>query len=380
MPPVLALAFALAALPASSASPPGTIPLSDGRWELKGEGVVVETVEGRETIRIPARGWAYRRDVALQDGTVELDVRVTRRRSFVYLAFRMADDREYEEVYLRPHKSDLPDAVQYAPVYQGQSAWQLHHGPGGTAAATIPAGAWTRVRLVVQGTRAALYVGDLAKPALFVPRLAREPRAGFLALRSFQPPDVKGEEPAARFANVSVRPGVFAADLSALPVPEAPSPGPGVVKAWAVTKALPAAPTEGLPTLPALQGLATVEADPGGLVPLHRHVTVPAGARETAAAARVVVRAASAGVRAFDLGWSDRAVVFLNGEPLFAGEASYSFDRPRREGLVGFDQGRLFLPLKAGDNELVVVVSDGFGGMGLMGRFADPAGLAVEAR
>ena len=42
-------------------------------------------------------------------------------------------DGENEEIYLRPHKTNLPDAIQYAPVFRGQSAWQLYHGPGNTA-------------------------------------------------------------------------------------------------------------------------------------------------------------------------------------------------------------------------------------------------------
>ena len=47
---------------------------------------------------------------------------------------------------------------------------------------------------------------------------------------------------------------------------------------------------------------------------------------------------------------------------------------------IGYDQARLYLPLQAGDNELVVVVADGFGGMGLMARFPDATGLEIDAR
>ena len=97
--------------------------------------------------------------------------------------------------------------------------------------------------------------------------------------------------------------------------------------------------------------------------------------------ARIHVRAAEAGTYAFDLGFSDIATVFLNGRPLVRGNASYSFDAPRRDGVIGFDQARVYLPLAAGDNELSVLVSDTFGGWGVMGRFVDGASkLTVEAR
>jgi hypothetical protein len=62
-------------------------------------------------------GRAIRRDLSLQDGTIEFDLLVLPRRSFVSVQFRMASDDEYEETYFRPHKSSLPDAIQYDPVW-----------------------------------------------------------------------------------------------------------------------------------------------------------------------------------------------------------------------------------------------------------------------
>jgi hypothetical protein len=174
---MLTLVVALAQ-PAGSERP---LPFGSG-WELRGERTKVEREGDREILTVES-GFAYRRDVEFVDGTIEFDVKVTRRRSFVYLLFRMQQDREHEEIYLRPHKSGLPDAAQYAPVWQGRSSWQLYHGPGGTSAVEFEPGRWTHVRLVVQGRRGALFVDDMQKPALLVPHLAREPKAGYIALR-----------------------------------------------------------------------------------------------------------------------------------------------------------------------------------------------------
>ena len=368
--------IALAAAPAAAQEP---VSFTDGRWELSPKGVSVERVDGRDALAFET-GVATRRDVKLQDGTIEMDVQVTRRRSFVYVTFRMQDDLEYEDFYMRPHKSGLPDALQYAPVYQGQSAWQLYHGPGATAPVEFQPGVWTRLRLVVQGQRAAVYLGSGDRPAL-VARLARESKAGYIALRAFLPPDTPGAGPIARFANVTVRPNVVPFDFGTLPV-EAPAIPPGVVRRWALSKAIPVldAASAALPAADALGRLQTVDARPGGLVELHRFVTLPEGSRVGACVARLHVRAAKAGAVAFDLGYSDRATVFLNGRPLYYGDQSYRFDAPRREGLIGYDQARVYLPLEAGENELAVLVSDGFGGWGLMGRFADMAGLELDAR
>lgn len=80
--------------------------------------------------------------------------------------------------------------MQYAPVYQGASAWQLYHGPGGTAAVELEAGKWIHLRLVLQGSKAAVFVGDMEKPALVIPELGRTPQAGYIALRGFLPAGV----------------------------------------------------------------------------------------------------------------------------------------------------------------------------------------------
>ena len=353
----------------------------DGTWVLQGERTSIAAEDGRQVLRIET-GEAHRPDVRFTDGTIDLDVQLTDRRSFVYVFFRIAGDGEREEFYLRPHKSNLPDAVQYAPVWQGRSTWQLRHGPGGTAAAGFPAGEWTHVRVAVRGRQAAIFIGDMNAPALLVPRLARDPQAGHIALGGFLPANVPGSGPIARFANVRIRPEAafdFDAALAKAPAPAASPAGTTIVRAWSVSPAF--VPKPGAPAaLPEIAGpYRQVEAAPDGLVELERHVPLPAGSRTTAAVARVKVTATAAGVYTFDLGFSDIATVFVNGTPVFTGDASYSFDRPRREGLIGYDQARLYLPLRAGDNDLAIVVSDSFGGWGLMGRFVGAAGLTLDA-
>jgi hypothetical protein len=80
------------------------------------------------------------------------------------------------------------------------------------------------------------------------------------------------------------------------------------------------------------------------------------------------------------IGYSDEVSVFLNGRLLYSADDRYSFDAPRREGLIGLDMGTLYLPLQAGANDLVLVVSDSFGGWGVMGQLPDRQGLRVVAR
>jgi hypothetical protein len=373
----LMMAFTAAATALAAERP---LPFGAPGWELRGDRTAIVREDGREILQVET-GFAYRRDVRIGDGSIDFDVQVTRRRSFVYCMFRMADDREYEEIYLRPHKSGLPDALQYAPVFQGRSGWQLYHGPGKTAAPEFEPGRWTHVRVLLKGPHAAVFIGDMNTPAM-VMRLVRDARPGYLALRGFLPADVPGSGPIARFANVVVSDATPAFDVAAS-LPPAPVRDAGTVRAWAVSMPFTPNTEDGVPVMPTggpVSVLTTIDATDDGLVELHRKLPIAADARSVAALARVHIQAARAGVRVFDLGFSDVATVFLNGRVIFRGDATYAFDRPRREGLIGFDQARLYLPLNAGDNELSVVVSDVFGGWAIMGRFASLEDLQVTAR
>ncbi len=371
-----------ALLPAPAWPQQQNLDLADPRWELQGDATKVEpdaSLAGKPAVRMRS-GFAYRRDVALQDGTIEFDVKLDGRRSFIYLLFRMQSDTEYEEIYLRPHKSRLPDSAQYNPVFQGRGNWQLYHGPGGTAAVALPPDTWLHVRLALQGERGALYVGETGEPQL-VFRLARAAKPGYIALNSFVPAAEPADRIAVRYANVVVSPGVVPPGFAALALPPQ-TPVAGAVPRWKLSPAFfpadDASAVLAIPgDLPARGSWATAAAEPSGRVVLGHHVTLPAEATRWATAAAVTVRAKQAGVRRFNFGYSDEVSVFLNGRLLFSGNATYSFDNPRREGLMELGQGSLYLPLTEGDNDLVLVVSDVFGGWGVMGQFESLEGLEL---
>ncbi|MCZ7536113.1 MAG: hypothetical protein M5T61_09425 [Acidimicrobiia bacterium] len=91
-----------------------------------------------------------------------------------------------------------------------------------------------------------------------------------------------------------------------------------------------------------------------------------------------IALAPEAGTRLLELGFSDRAVVYLNGRQLFRGDETYRSRDYRFLGSIGYFHG-VYLPLEAGDNELVVAVSESFGGWGLMARLPDGNGITLDA-
>jgi hypothetical protein len=75
----------------------------------------------------------------------------------------------------------------------------------------------------------------------------------------------------------------------------------------------------------------------------------------------------AAETRVLTLGFSDRAVVYLNGRPLYRGDDTYRSRDYRFLGSIGWYDA-VYLPLEAGENELVVAVSEDLGGWGLQAR------------
>jgi len=150
-------------------------------------------------------------------------------------------------------------------------------------------------------------------------------------------------------------------------------PAKGVVQAWELSETFvpEKGPVRALPETVVRGKWQRVEAEPSGLVVVERFVRLPKDVERPAVLARLVVDSPADAVRRFDFGFSDEVTVFLNGQPLFSGDAHYSHDNPRQEGLIGFWQGTLYLPLKKGRNELVLSLAEVFGGWGVMGRFEE---------
>jgi hypothetical protein len=366
---ILACALLAAALPAFAADSSQPIPLDPAHWEVQGD-AKFETFMGRPALRM-CNAEAVAKNVQFLDGTFEYDLAVSSRRNFPMVGLRRQGTGEYEEFYFRTHKTELPDAIQYVPAWQGVGGWQLYHGPGFTAKASFPRNEWIKIRIVLSGTRAAVFVGDVAEPQLVVPQLRREPKAGGLELADSCPKgSVPEGEHVAAVSNVVLRPGYVPYDFARSTTREN-TPAAGVVASWELSESFVAekGAVRALPEKTVGGKWQKVAAEPSGLVVFERYLKLSGKPERETVLARLTVDSPDARMRRFDFGYSDEVTVFLNGQPLFSGDARYSHDNPRQEGLIGFWQGTLYLPLKKGSNEIVFAVSEVFGGWGVMGRW-----------
>jgi hypothetical protein len=321
----------------------------------------------------------------MRDAVIDVDVSTPARRGFFGIQFRIAGDgRNAEWVYLRQHKSGLPDAMQYTPVLGTGLNWQLYSGPGFTGAVDIPKDAWFHLRLEVTGAQARLFVNDMEKPALVMDDLKSGLQKGQVALAV-----LTGET---YFSNFQIRPTPDAAWERHLP----PMP-PTALTRWSISPAFDALARNLEQPLSASEVASIswqdVEAEPPGLVALYRYRDAPhprvsfqsdwstrlqpqQGMKVLYA--RTTVVSDRAQTKRLALGYSDDVVVFLNGRILYRGRSPQAFRDPGFLGIVSADNDAVYLPLKKGKNELVLALSELGGGWGFVCRL-EPLGPAPAA-
>jgi len=136
------------------------VPFTSGVWVLRNAGI--SPYLGRSALA----GTAYLKDLAIENGVVEVDIAATGARSYPGVLFRMQSEDENERVYLRPHRAGLyADALQYTPTFHGIAGWQLYSGEGCTALISLPTDTWVHLKIEFAGTQARVFcVGGWIHP------------------------------------------------------------------------------------------------------------------------------------------------------------------------------------------------------------------------
>jgi len=349
---ILAMACLAAALPAQDAAG-DIVPFTSERWDLEGARVV-DHLERKALM-----GAALLKDVEFEDGIIECDIAMKAGvRSYPGILFRLESMEEYERVYLRPHRSPLyDDAVQYIPAFHGVDSWQLYNGPGITTRAVIPTERWVHMKIEVLGTQARVYLDNAAEPVLVIVDLKHGRTKGGIGVTTMADGN-------SYFSNFSFRKD---GSLSFPAAPPVHLP-PGCIMDWELSQPVKRRllDFDGYPDLKAsgLGQWTKVTAAPGGLLDISRTYG-RLGAEPDGILARTVIRSDKEGLKKFWFGYSDEASLFINGRLVYYGNSTYRFRDTSFLGVVGlFDA--VNLPLKKGDNELLVVIGEAMGGWGLI--------------
>ncbi|PYX88934.1 MAG: hypothetical protein DMG68_06785 [Acidobacteria bacterium] len=354
-----------------------SVPVDSPRWDLQGEAKAAE-YQGRKCLLLDG-GAAVLKDFEMRDGIIDVDASTPASRGFFGIQFRIANHGANAEwVYLRQHKSGLPDAMQYTPVLNTGLNWQIYNGQGFTGAVDIPKDAWFHLRLEVVGAQAKLYVKNMEEPALVMNDLKSGIQKGQVALAVLTG--------ATYFSNFELRTTPDAPWERHLP----PMP-PGTLTKWSLSPAYDALQRNLEQPLSASE-VATirwqdVEAEPPGLVVIYRYRDAPHPRVSFAndfskrlepqpgmkvLYARTSIDSDREQVKKLYIGYSDDVSVFLNGKILFRGRSAQNFRDPGFLGIVNPENDAVYLPLKKGSNELMLALSELGGGWGFICRLAAP--------
>jgi hypothetical protein len=350
-------------------SPAQTVPFDSGRWQWKATESRVEDHLGRKSLFLKG-GNATVADARFADGAIEFDVAFTGERGFMGGFWRAQDAKNYEEFYLRPHQSGNPDATQYTPVFHGIEGWQLYHGERYTVPVTHRFNEWTHVKILFAGSRAEIYIRDMEKPVLFVDGLKRSVEPGGVGV-------TVGDFAPAYFSNFSFQ-AMDAPPIQGKAGPPEPVPQ-GAIPSWSVSDVFPEGALEGKDSLGpgemAPRHWTRLETERSGLANLARLQGIER--RQNTVFARKVVVSDREQIKQLDFGFSDRVRVYLNGRLLFRGNDTARSRDYRFLGSIGY-WDTLYLPLRKGENEILLAVTEEVGGWGIQAKLPDVAGIVLQ--
>jgi hypothetical protein len=353
------------------------VPLTPANWRIQpdpprtpDDTARFETYLGQASLLLPG-GIAWAKGIDLRNGTIDADVAANPKGAFFGLAFHVVGPDQFENVFFRPRSAGT---IQYSPSWYNMNAWQFYPGSEYTASPDFPADRWVHVRIVLKGLEATVYFDTASTPALVVSNLAQGGTSGTIGFWA-----VGG---GGYISNLR-----YHVDPASYPLKPTRSLIPGAIATgWSLSQAFDAAKTDPgtYPNMAAIHW-QPVTAEREGIVMIGRYrkdprvyptdlppdyPAKPAGLAGTEVVfARTTVAAGRDTVRKMWVGYSDDVVVYLNGRPLYAGRNGRSSREANYYGWFYPWADAVYLPLHRGANDLVLAVSETFGGWGFLCAF-----------
>lgn len=360
-----------------------TVPMQPAAWQFdssKTEFVLyksVPCVKGRNN----AFYQVFLKDQVFTAGTIEFDVELSGM-GFPGINFRMsADNKNGEHFYIRsfgPVSSATRTTLQYAEIKDGVSMWDL--ADEYQAGAVIHQDSWNHVKLVISGKQMKAYVNDMHKPALVVPELESSQRSGGISLSGN-----------VIFANLVIKPGVVES-LDSSAALNVIANDTRYLRKWEVAPAIrfPFG-KEIIISLPSMYGTLTkadlpdssakwqpLIANNRGIVNVYNLFGATENDARRLTWLRTTIIADKEQERTLQLGFSDEAWVFINGQIVYAGKNYFGTPQAKNDGRCTIENANFTLPLKQGKNEIMIALANYFYGWGIIARLDDTAGLSLS--
>ncbi len=344
------------------------IPLDTVNWDINARAYVLEPYKGKDAIYLQA-GSMTLKDANFLNGTIEYDIYMTGTRGFPGVYFR-TNGSDAEQFYVRPHQSGNPDANQAVATFKGVTPWQFYFGPKYSFVYDYPVDQWMHVKIVVNNDKAQVYLDHAEKPNLSW-HLFHETKAGGLSFTG-------GLFNGVHLANFKITKEAY--DLKEF-LPGKRQPIEGAIAEWEVSDKFEEKLLDDVNALPSLidgcKWGQKIVLEEGVAANISRKVELGDDTPGNTVFAKLTITANKDEIRLFEFGYSDRAVVVLNGQPIYKGTNGFRTRDYRYLGTIGlFDA--VYLNLKKGKNTLLLAISEDFGGWLVTGRFANAQGLKIE--
>lgn len=333
------------------------VEMSPLNWEaLAGAKVAFENFDGRETILL--NGKVIVKDIQFSDGIIEVDIYAKRSRSFAGIVFR-GNSGTMEEVYLRMHKSNQIDAIQYTPTYNEDLSWQLYREY--QANVEFKEQGWNRLRIEVNGNKLSIYVND--KEVLNVDKLKTDYSEGEIGLFAL----FENRFSDFRYTKRNI-PDVVVSHEGKL------VSDPSVISQWNLSHAFPYT-DKGIRIEDfSNMNYTLVNTEESGLLPISKFIKKSSSGNfdrneEAFAIAMTTIESDIERLKVFSFDYSDKIVLYLNGEPVFSGNNAFRSKGSQFQGHLNVDSNKVYLKLKEGKNFLHCVVIERANGWGLIGKF-----------
>ncbi len=323
-------------------------------WNIPND-ALFEKFDNRKTL-VLKNGRATVKNQNFTNGSIEVDVYAKSIRSFAGISFREQNDN-LEEVYMRLHKSNQVDAVQYTPMFNNESNWQLYREY--QANTSFKNKGWNSLRIDVQDLRAEVFVNNIK--VMTVDRLRTAQEEGVIGLWA-----LFGN----RFSNFRITHGTVSEKqiTSKTLVRDA-----NIISQWEITKAYPY--TEGKLQFENFSNekYTKVSTEESGMLPISKYVKKTTSGsfeqnKEDYVIATTTIHSEKQETQLFSFDYSDKILVFLNGKLLFSGNNAFRQKGVQYMGHMEINTNKLYLSLKKGKNKIHCVVIEKANGWGLIAK------------
>lgn len=323
-------------------------------WNVSKE-TTFEKFDNRETLVLNG-GRITVKNQKFANGTIEVEVYANTIRSFAGITFRRQNNN-MEEVYMRMHKSNQVDAVQYTPIFNNESNWQLYREK--QARVSFKKTGWNILRIEVNNQSAEVFVND--KKVMTINKLRTEHNIGEIGLFALF---------SNRFSNFRFTPKDAVEDVKKDSIVAV---DPTIITKWKITKSKPYKAEEIEFENFLKEEYITVETEATGLLPISKYIKKSSSGNfeqneEDYIVASTTVNSDIGETKLFSFDFSDRIIVYLNGKAVFKGNNAFRAKGIQYMGHININTNKLYLPLEKGVNKIHCVVMDKANGWGLIAK------------